>query len=227
MCGRFTFAISPELLAEVFGVTNLEDLPRRYNIAPTQKVLTIRRNGTGNWGSFLQWGLIPSWAKDPSIGSRMINARSETVHEKPAFRTAIRYRRCIIPTQGFFEWMGEDGKKQPLYIRMKNDSIMALAGIWDHWKNQEGETLETCSILTTASNSLIQAIHDRQPVILHPEEYDLWLDREVTEPEKLLSLFQPYPPDLMEMYKVSPLVNSVRNDSPACIEPITEKENPS
>jgi putative SOS response-associated peptidase YedK len=223
MCGRFTFAISPELLAEIFGVTILEGLPKSYNIAPTQQVITIRSNGSGNRAAFMRWGLVPSWAKDTSIGSRMINARSETAHEKPAFRTAIRFRRCIIPASGFFEWIEEGGKKQPLYIRMKNDSIMALAGIWDHWKNPEGERQDTCSILTTTSNRLIQTIHDRMPVILHPEEYDLWLDREVTEPEKLLFLYQPYPPDLMEMHEVSPLVNNVRNDSPACIEPIPEK----
>lgn len=219
MCGRFTFAISPELLADIFGISVLEDLSPRYNISPNQRVLIVRRNGAGNWGSFARWGLIPSWAKDPSIGNRLINARSESVHEKPSFRHAIRYRRCIIPGNGFFEWSNAGGKKQPLYIRMKDDSIMGFAGIWEHWKNPEGETLETCSILTTISNKLIQTIHERMPVILHHEEYNLWLDRKVTDPEKLKPLYQPYPSDLMEMYPVSPLVNSPHNDSPECIEP--------
>jgi putative SOS response-associated peptidase YedK len=220
MCGRFTFAISPELLAEIFGVTILGDFTPRYNIAPTQQVLTIRGTEAGNRAAFMRWGLIPSWAKDLSIGSRMINARCESVQEKPAFRTAIRYRRCIVPANGFFEWEEEGGKKHPFYVRMKDGTIMGFAGIWDHWKNPEGESLETCSILTTASNRLIQPLHDRMPVILHPEEYNLWLDREVTNPESLKHLYQPYPADLMEMYPVSPLVNSPRNDSPACIEPL-------
>lgn len=220
MCGRFTFSISPELLTVNFGVKILGDLPRRYNIAPTQQVITIRSNGTGSRAGFMRWGLVPSWAKDPSIGNRMINARCESVHEKPSFRTAIRYRRCIIPANGFFEWKEEGGKKHPYYLRMKDGAVMGFAGIWDHWKNPDGEVLETCSILTTASNRLIQPLHDRMPVILHPEEYDFWLDRAVTEPEKLKPLYQPYPADLMEMYPVSTLVNNPRNDSPACIEPL-------
>jgi len=171
----------------------------------------------------MRWGLIPSWAKEMSIGNRMINARCESVHEKPAFRTAIRYRRCIIPANGFFEWKEEGGKKHPLYVRMKDDAIMGFAGVWDHWKHPDGEPLETCSILTTASNRLIQPLHDRMPVILHPEEYGLWLDREVTDPERLKALYQPYPADMMEMYPVSTLANSPRNDSPECIEPLQEQ----
>lgn len=222
MCGRFTFAISPELLAEVFDVTILEKLPRRYNIAPTEKVLAIRRNGAGNMAVLVRWGLIPSWAKDPSIGSRMINARCETAHEKPAFRGALSTRRCIIPASGFFEWSTTPKGKFPYYIRMKDGSPLAIAGIWDSWKSPDGEIIETCAILTTVSNRLVQPLHERIPVLLHLSEYDLWLDREVTNPEKLHSLYQPYPPDLMEMYRVSPLVNNVRNDSPDCIEPIPE-----
>jgi len=182
----------------------------------------IRGTDAGNQAAFLRWGLIPSWAKDPSIGSRMINARSESVHEKPAFRHAIRYCRCIVPAGGFFEWREEGGKKYPLYVRMKDAALMGFAGIWDHWKNPEGETLETCSILTVASNRLIRPLHDRMPVILPPEEYDLWLDRNIIDPEKLNPLYQPYPADLMEMYPVSPLVNNPRNESPACIERLRE-----
>jgi putative SOS response-associated peptidase YedK len=222
MCGRFTFAISPEVIAKIFGVTVIEDHPQRYNIAPTKKVLAIRRNGAGNMAVLVRWGLIPSWAKDPSIGSRMINARCETAHEKPAFRGALSTRRCIIPASGFFEWSTTPKGKFPHYIKMRDGSPLAIAGIWDSWKSPDGEIIETCAILTTVSNRLIQPLHERMPVLLHLSEYDLWLDREVTEPEKLLSLYQPYPPDLMEMHKVSPLVNNVRNDSPDCIEPIPE-----
>ena len=226
MCGRFTFAISPELLAEIFGSSILEDHEPHYNIAPTQQVLVIRRNGDGNRGSMMRWGLIPSWAKEPAIGNRMINARCETVHEKPAFRAAIRFRRCVIPANGFYEWREEGGKKHPLYISMKDGSIMGFAGIWDHWKTPDGETLESCSILTTNSNPLIQPIHDRMPVILHPEEYELWLDRDITNPEKLKPLYQPYPADLLDMCRVSSLVNNPRNDSPACILPLREDKTP-
>lgn len=219
MCGRFTFAISPELIAGAFGVTIPEYFSPRYNIAPTQQVLAIRAMATVNQAAYLRWGLIPSWAKDPAIGSRMINARSESVHEKPAFRHAIRYRRCIIPAGGFFEWLEGGGKKMPRYVRLRGGAIMAFAGIWDHWKDSAGETIETCSILTTSSNELIQPLHDRMPVILRPEHYDLWLDPATTDTEKLKPLYQPCPADLMELYPVSTLVNSPRNDSPDCISP--------
>lgn len=222
MCGRFTFAISPELLAEIFGVSVRTDLPCRYNIAPSQQILAIRTTDEGRLATFLRWGLVPSWAKDPSIGSRMINARCESVHERPAFRHSIRYRRCIIPAGGFYEWRDEGGKKQPLYVRLKDNAVMAFAGIWDHWKDPEGRGVESCSILTTASNSLIQPLHDRMPVILPPDSYDIWLDPAITDPEKLKPLYRPYPDDQMEMYPVSNMVNSTRNDSFDPIRPIQE-----
>lgn len=220
MCGRFTFTISPEMLAGIFGVTMPADLPPRYNIAPTQQVLAVRATERGREAALLRWGLIPSWAKDPSIGSRMINARCESVHEKPAFRHAIRHRRCIIPAGGFFEWREEGGKKFPLYVRPKGDAFMAFAGIWDHWKDPSGQLIESCSILTTTSNSLVRQLHDRMPVILPPEAFATWLDPIMTDPERLQLLYQPFPADLMEMYQVSTLVNSPRNDSPECIRPI-------
>lgn len=220
MCGRFTFSISPEMLAEIFGVTMPADLTPRYNIAPTQQVLAVRATGQGRTAALLRWGLIPSWAKDPSIGSRMINARCESVHEKPAFRHAIRHRRCIIPAGGFFEWREEGGKKSPLYVRLMGDAVMAFAGIWDHWKDPSGQLIESCSILTTGSNSLIRPLHDRMPVILPLDAFDSWLDPAMTDPEKLQPLYQPFSADLMEMYPVSTLVNSPRNDSPECIRPI-------
>jgi putative SOS response-associated peptidase YedK len=221
MCGRFTLQIPPELLAEIFGLLEIPVIPARYNIAPTQKVAVVRSNsGHHNHLDFLRWGLIPSWAKDPSIGSKMINARSETVHEKPAFRHAIKHCRCIVVASGFYEWKQEGTRKAPLYIHFKDDSPMCFAGLWEHWKSPEGETIESCTILTTSSNKLIASLHDRIPVILHREEYPLWLDREVTDPEKLKPLYQPYPADVMEMYTVSPLVNSPRNDTPDLIKAI-------
>jgi len=225
MCGRFTLHIPPELLAEIFGLTSTPFYPASYNVAPSQQVPVIR--GMADNGqrelALLRWGLVPSWARDPSIGSRMINARAETIQEKPAFRHAIRYRRCIVPASGFFEWQVEGGQKQPLYLRIRESSIMGLAGIWEEWKTPEAALLETFAILTTTSNRLIEPIHDRMPVILHPREYDLWLDREVTDPEKLKRLYHPYLSELLEICRVSDLVNSPRNNSPACIEPVAAK----
>jgi putative SOS response-associated peptidase YedK len=224
MCGRFTLHLPPEHLAEIFGLLEIPTFPARYNIAPTQQVAAIRSAADGRrLLDFLIWGLIPSWAKDRSIGQKMINARAETVHEKPAFRHAIRYRRCLVPASGFYEWRQEEKGKVPLYVHLKDGSPMPFAGLWESWKTPEGEAVETCTILTTSSNKLIEPLHDRMPVILHPEEYQLWLDRETTDPNKLKSLFHPYPAGLMEIYPVSRLVNSPRNDTSDLIEPVTQE----
>jgi putative SOS response-associated peptidase YedK len=222
MCGRFTLHLPPELLAEIFGLLEIPVYPARYNIAPSQKVAVIRNTGDGrNRLDFFRWGLIPPWAKDPGIGNKMINARAETVHEKPAFRHAVRHRRCLVPASGFFEWRHEDKGKIPLYVRMKDGSPMVFAAIWESWKSPGGETVESCAVLTTSSNELIEPLHDRMPVILHPGEFRLWLDPEISDPAKLGHLYLPFSPALMEMYPVSPLVNSPRNDSPDLIKPIT------
>lgn len=221
MCGRFTFAISPELLAEVFGVSILEELPRRYNIAPTQQVWIIRGSASeGRSLSSVRWGLVPHWAKDLSIGSRMINARCETVHEKPAFRQAIRSRRCILPASGFFEWAATPNGKVPHYVTMRDGSPLAFAGIWESWKTHDGESLETCAILTTAANSLVAHLHDRMPVLLHPTEFGLWLDRSVNDHEKLKRLYQPYPAELMQEWEVSTVVNSPNHETAETISPL-------
>jgi putative SOS response-associated peptidase YedK len=216
MCGRFTLQIPPEMLAEIFGLLEIPVYPARYNIAPTQQIPVIRQNGQYHL-EFLRWGLVPSWAKDPSIGNKMINARSETVHEKPAFRNAIKYKRCLIPSSGFYEWVQDGDAKRPLYIHLKDEPLMVFAGIWDKWISPEGGIIESCSILTTHSNKLIETIHDRQPVILQPEEFNLWLDRDIVNPEVLAHLFHPYPADRMEMYPVSTQVNSTRNEGPDLI----------
>jgi putative SOS response-associated peptidase YedK len=221
MCGRFTFAISPELLAEIFGVTVLEDIPTRYNIAPSQQVSIIRETASGGrYLSSVRWGLVPHWAKDLSIGSRMINARCETVHEKPAFRQAIRCRRCILPASGFFEWAATPTRKIPHYITIWDGSPLAFAGLWDSWKTPEGESLETCAILTTSANSLMAPIHDRMPVILHHTEFDLWLDRAANNPEKLQRLCQPYPAELLQEWEVSTMVNNPAHETPETITPV-------
>jgi putative SOS response-associated peptidase YedK len=224
MCGRFTLHIPPELLAEIFGLIEIPTYPAHYNIAPSQKVAVIRQNGDGqNWLDFLRWGLIPSWAEDISIGYKLINARSETVHEKHSFRHAVKYRRCLIPTSGFYEWLPEEKAKIPFYVHLKDGSPMGFAGLWESWKSPEDEKVESCTILTTSSNKLIEPLHDRMPVILHPEEYNIWLDRDITDPEKLKPLYKPYPADNMEMYPVSPQVNSPKSDGPDLIMPVSER----
>ena len=190
----------------------------RYNIAPTQLVLVIRCGEDGqNRIDLLKWGLIPSWAKDPKIGSSMINARSETVHEKPAFRHLIKFKRCIVPASGYCDWLHIGDKKQPYYFHMTDGSPMCFAGVYDSWKTPNGTQLETFSILTTTANTLVEPIHDRMPVILHPQDYILWLNRNMHDPEELRGLYQPFPPDLLTAYKVPDLVNNPRFDAPACI----------
>ncbi len=221
MCGRFTFALSPELLSEIFGVTVLEDIPLRYNIAPSQQIPIIRATATGGrYLSSVRWGLVPHWAKDTSIGARMINARCETVHEKPAFRQAIRARRCIVPASGFFEWAATPNGKVPHYVTMRDASPLAFAGIWDSWKTPEGEAIETCAILTTTANSLMAPLHDRMPVLLHPTEFELWLDRSMNNPEKLQRLYQPYPAELLQEWEVSSIVNSASHETTDAIVPL-------
>jgi putative SOS response-associated peptidase YedK len=169
---------------------------------------------------FLRWGLIPSWAKDPGIGDRMINARAETVAEKPSFRRALQKRRCLVLADGFYEWRKEGKKKTPLHIALKSHEPFGFAGLWETWKPPTGETIHSCTIITTTPNALMESIHNRMPVILTREAEALWLDRRVEDPQALLPLLAPYPAEAMDAYVVSPLVNSPRNDTSACIEPV-------
>lgn len=220
MCGRFVLEHSPEQLTKAYRLSSSPALSPRYNIAPSQKIAVVRQhNGGDRELAHLQWGLVPSWAKDPAIGYKMINARAETVHEKPSFRQAFRTRRCIIPASGFYEWVQVGKEKIPHYIRLRDGEVMSLAGLWERWKSPEGEELETCTILTTAANSLVKKLHDRMPVILHREEFDLWLDRDIDDVDRLAGLFHPYPSDQLEEYAVSKEVNSPSNDSSECIVP--------
>jgi putative SOS response-associated peptidase YedK len=221
MCGRFSCNINSELLADLFGLREHPTLTSRYNIAPTQQVPVIREHPDGeNHLDYLHWGLIPSWAQDKSIGSRLINARSETVTEKLSFRQAIRYRRCLVLGSGFYEWKQAGKDKQPWLIRLKNGAPMVFAGLWETWKSAEGTVIESCTILTTASNRLVAPLHDRMAVILSPDEYRTWLERNTTDPTGLKKMFQPYPADLMEMFPVSPMVNNVRNESADLVVPV-------
>lgn len=217
MCGRFTSLLSPELLAVIYEVLAPPDLAPRYNIAPSQPVVIVRQDVSGQRElASANWGLIPSWAKDPNIGHSLINARAETVQEKPSFRTAFRRRRCIIPASGFYEWLSVDGTKQPWYIKGFEDRPLSLAGLWEHWQSPDGSLIETCAIITTTANDLMTPIHDRMPVILPPESITTWLESNAKS-EELAGLLRPCEPKFLASYTVSNLVNNPRFDGAACI----------
>jgi putative SOS response-associated peptidase YedK len=219
MCGRYTLTAPVESLAEEFGFdASSVDLPPNYNVAPTQGVAAVLSGGGERRLEVLRWGLIPPWADDPQIGSRMINARAETAPEKPSFRRAFRERRCLIPADGFYEWKRTNGAKQPYYIHMKEGHPFAFAGLWESWKDDDGPEIRSCTILTTGPNALVGEIHDRMPVILPVGSYGAWLDPEADRDE-LYGLLAPYLEDEMEAYPVSRFVNSPSNNDPRCIEP--------
>jgi len=227
MCGRFTLRTPLTVLAQQF-LFDLGELPAetqvapRYNIAPTQTVAALRTGDSGRRElALLRWGLIPSWAKDAKIASSLINARSETLAEKPAFRTALARRRCLILADGFYEWKNEGKQKLPYYFQLQGGQPFAFAGLWDQWRPPEGggeEPVETCTIVTTMANELCGEFHDRMPVILRPGDYDFWFNPEVKESERLVPLLSPMPACEMQARPVSPRVNKVSNDDAAVIE---------
>lgn len=204
-----------EALVTAFELEAVPSLEPRYNIAPTQSVATIVRTSAEEKRELrlLRWGLIPGWAKDPAIGARLINARAETVHEKPSFRTALRRRRCLIVADGFYEWQRQENKKQPYYFRLQDKQLFGFAGLWEHWRSPAGEEIDSCTIITTEANELMHPIHNRMPVILDPQDYDLWLDPSVQQPEALQPLLDPYSSETMTSYPVSTLVNKPTNNS--------------
>ena len=219
MCGRFTVRSNPNVIAKEFGLSGILDLIPHYNIAPTQLVAAVRSlDGTRELAR-LRWGLIPPWATELSIGSRMINARSETVATKPSFKKAFQSRRCLVVADGFYEWQKTDDKKQPFFIRLKSDQPFGFAGLWER-NDRTGQPVETCTIITTTANEMMVPLHERMPVIIPPEQYDLWLDPEVKDVQQLERLLQPFPSDEMTAYPVSTLVNSPKNDLAACVEPL-------
>jgi putative SOS response-associated peptidase YedK len=226
MCGRFTLTDPDQDLAVQFNLPEIPDLKPRYNIAPTQPVAAVRvpAEGAARELVMLHWGLVPFWAKDPAMGARMINARSETAGEKPAFRMAFRRRRCLVVADGFYEWQKLNGGKQPFFIRLRDGKAFAFAGLWERWEGPEAATIESCTLLTTQPNELMSSLHNRMPVILHPKDYDLWLSPEVQQAELLQPLLRPYPSEEMEAYPISRFVNSPGNDGPKCIEPLAEDQ---
>jgi len=204
-------------LAEEFQLDGSAEITPSYNVAPTQQVAAVLEDEGGRRLEMLRWGLVPSWADDPDIGARMINARSETAPEKPSFRSAFRRRRCLIPADGFYEWKRENGGKQPYYFRMHDGRPFAFAGLWESWEKGDG-TLRTCTILTTRANAVLEDVHDRMPVILPHDAYNAWLDPDADR-EELGELMIPYGGDDLETYPVSRFVNSPRNNDERCVEP--------
>ena len=218
MCGRFSLISDLSELQLRFDFENpLTDYAPRFNISPTQDVLTVHWEDGHNVGEYMRWGLIPSWAKDMSFGNRAINARAETLAERPMFRTALRRRRCLILADGFYEWKGKGKARQPMRILLATGEPFAFAGLWETWTNPEGETIHSCTIVTTTPNDLMSPIHDRMPVILPPKHESAWLAPSIENAATLGELLIPYPPREMEAYRVSTLVNSLANDGPEVI----------
>ncbi len=221
MCGRYALTTSISELQSRFGfVMDSPAPPPRYNIAPAQPALTVINDGERR-GEMMRWGLVPPWAKDIKVGSRVINAVGETAAARPAFRSAFRRQRCLVLADGFYEWRRDGKHRTPLYFRQKSGEPMAFAGLWENWRSPQGELIRSCAILTTAANSFISPVHNRMPAILSEETEPLWLDPLTDAPSSLEPLLLPAPPELLEVREVSSIVNNVRNDVPACIEPLT------
>jgi putative SOS response-associated peptidase YedK len=222
MCGRFTLAVTPDQLRDSFPWLEAYEPPMpRYNVAPSQPLAVIPNDSKPRLDYFI-WGLVPSWAKDPKIGNRMINARGETVAEKPSFRSAFRRRRCLVLADGFYEWKTNPGSKgkTPYYIQLKFKQPFAFAGILENWFAKDGSQLTSCAIITTSPNELMEDIHNRMPVILPEDVYDRWLTPDEIQPSELLPLLKPYPAEQMNAFPVSTLVNNPANDTSECILPV-------
>ncbi|NEW05486.1 SOS response-associated peptidase [Paenibacillus sp. SYP-B3998] len=220
MCGRYTITVTLEELMlryDVYYKVPSKYSPK-YNVAPGQLVMAIVYDGEKNRLGELRWGLIPEWAKDEKIAYQTINARAESLTDKPAFRTSFQRKRCLIPADSFYEWKGKGKQKQPMRIMLKSKNIFSIAGLYDTWVSPEGTRISTCTVVTTAANELVADIHERMPVILRPESEATWLDRRITNAEALSSLLKPYPADEMLAYPVSSRVGNVRNDDESCVE---------
>jgi putative SOS response-associated peptidase YedK len=223
MCGRYRLSRRKQVVEEYFdSVAGEDEWAPRYNIAPTQPVPVIRQHPKEpvRQLSLMKWGLIPSWAPNPSVAASMINARSETAGTKPAFRDAMKSRRCLVPADGFYEWKRDGKTKQPFCFEVNQGQLFAFAGLWDRWKDPNGHWIKTCSILTTTPNAVTSAIHDRMPVILDPDSYDLWLDPGMTKVRAASDLLRPFDARLMRSYPVSTRINRVANDDEECSRPV-------
>ena len=221
MCGRFTLRNSSDEIARVFNVQSFEaPLDARYNIAPQQTVLAVVQRDEGNVATPMRWGLVPFWAKDEAIGNQLINARAETLAEKPSFKRPLKSQRCLVVADGFYEWRKADGRKAPIFIHRKDDQPFGFAGLYDTWQSPDGQPLTTCTIITTTPNALLRPIHERMPVILPRRAHSLWLDPAKQDVDELVALLKPFAGDDLEAYEVSRFVNAPQNDSPECIVPL-------
>ncbi len=221
MCGRFTFWLTPQQMQECFDLFRVPDYSPRYNIAPTQQVVTIRADEQGKRSGSLQaWGLVPPWSENPNVGSQMINCRSESAATKPAFRRAFRERRCLIPACGFYEWQAAGKETQPWFLSLKSGSPFAFAGLWETWADPAGRLLETCTILTTSANEFMAEVHERMPVVVERAAWPLWLDPQLRDPESIQSLLTSSLSEVWQRVPVSRLVNQVRNDHRDCLRPV-------
>ena len=224
MCGRFTLTTSREVLARAFDLDEPPALPPRFNVAPGQDVATVWQTPEGRRELRpRRWGLVPHWARDAKIGSRLINARAETAAEKPAFRTALRQRRCLVPADGFYEWgAGGAGDRQPYYLSLPAREPFGIAGLFERWQAEDGSQLESCVLLTVPANERIRPLHDRMPAILRREDYPLWLDPAERDAKRVQALLAPWTGSELELRAVSRRVNRPANDDPRCIEPLAE-----
>jgi putative SOS response-associated peptidase YedK len=222
VCGRFTLSTSPTEIANHFDLDETPELKARFNVAPGQSIATVSVAGEARRSvlSLRRWGLVPSWAKDPKIGNRLINARSETAAEKPSFRAALRRRRCLVPADGFYEWAGAKGSKQPYLIGLGGRTLFAFAGLWERWTDPEGQRIESCTLLTTAAAENLRELHVRMPVIVDPVDYAHWMDPDVVDPDLVSPVLDRNLGGALDFHPISTHVNDVRHDDPRCLEAI-------
>ncbi len=220
MCGRYAITSAPEAIRALFRYPEQPNFPLRYNVAPTQPIPLVRLVEGKRQFALVRWGLVPAWVKDPKKFTLVINARGESALDKPAFRAAMKYRRCLIPADGFYEWKATGGPKQPYFVRLKSGAPMAFAGLWETWMGPNGEEMETAAIVTTDANRMLSDIHKRMPVIVPPEAFDLWLDCAHVDAQTAAALIAPTPDDALEAYPVSTAVNRIANDNPQLLEPV-------
>jgi putative SOS response-associated peptidase YedK len=220
MCGRYTLTSAPEAIRALFRYAEQPNFPPRYNIAPTQPIAIVRQVDGKRQFALVRWGFLPSWVKDPKTFALLINARGESVIDKPAFRAAMKRRRCLIPADGFYEWQAGGGRKRPFFVRAKSGGLLAFAGLWETWTGPNGEELETAAIVTTRASRALSPIHERMPVVVPPEAFDLWLDCANVDAVTAAALIAPAREDLLQAYEISTAVNRVANDDAKLVEPL-------